>query len=139
MYCTLEDILQAIGENTVAKMSNDSTPTVIDKDVVNTLIANSTELINGYLRGRYALPLENSHKILNQINIELVKYDLYKRREQVTDRMQEYRRELLTTLSNIQKGVITLDEGTAESRPSAVSYTKSKGVFTDILIKYRNL
>ena len=139
VYCTLDDILQAVGINAVAKLSNDNNPAIVEDSVVNNLIKNNSELIDGYLRGRYALPLINQHQILNQINIDLVKYDLYKRREQVTDRMQESRKELLAILSNIQKGVITLDEGNAETRPSAVSYTKTSGVFDGIIKQFRNL
>ncbi len=139
MYCSIEDILQSMDERLVAQLTNDSNPNSIDIDILQGIIDANIEFINGYLRGRYPLPLSNQHLILKQLAVELVKYDLYKRRDRLTDRIIEQRKDAINTLQNIQKGNITLNEGSGENRPSAIGYTNNDSVFKSILTKYKNM
>jgi len=139
MYCTVEHIISAMDERLVAQLSNDVNPSQINIDVLENIINTNNEIIDGYLRGRYPLPFNKSIPILTEIAIQLVKYDLYRRRDKVTQLLQDSRKEVINTLINIQKGIITLDVGTSETRPTAYAVTAKSGIFDNALNKFNSM
>lgn len=138
MYCTLEDILQVMDEKLVAQLSNDANPQQIDVSIVQIFIEQNSTLINGYLRGRYPLPLKGDLQLIRQIAVDLVKFDLYSRRDKISDRLSELRKECLSKLEKIQKGIITLEVKDGE-QPIPIRYTEHPPIFEDMLIGYRNM
>lgn len=129
MYCTNQDIVDDLTEKVVAQLSNDEEPNIVNEEIVGKYISESSQLIEGYLRGRYKLPLANEQAILKKICVDLVKYELYKRRGKVFDNIQNLYKDGIATLEKIQKGMITLDEGTAETRPGFFLVSERKPVF----------
>jgi len=129
MYCTIQDIIDDLTENVVAQLSNDIEPNVINREIVNKYIIDATQIIDGYLRGRYKLPLINEHSILKKICVDIVKYELYKRRGKIFDNIQDLYKDGIATLEKIQKGIITLNEGTTETRPSFYLVSEREPVF----------
>lgn len=129
MYCTVQDIVDDLTEKVVAQLSNDEEPNVVNDEIVSKYISDVTQIIDGYLRGRYELPIINEHSILKKICIDIVKYELYKRRGKVFDNIQNFYKDGIATLEKIQKGMITLNEGTAESRPGFFLVSERKPVF----------
>lgn len=117
MYCDVQDIKDDLTEKVVAQLSNDENPNVVNEEIVSKYISESTQLIDGFLRSRYGLPLENEHSIIKKVCVDIVKYELYKRRGKVFDNIQNLYKDGIATLEKIQKGMIILDEGTAETRP----------------------
>jgi phage gp36-like protein len=80
------------------------------------------------LRSRYPLPLAGEHSILQKVCIDLVKYELYKRRGKVFDSIQNLYKDGISTLEKIQRGMISLDEGTPETRPGFFLVSNRKPV-----------
>lgn len=117
MYCDVQDIKDDLTEKVVAQLSNDENPNVVNEEIVRKYISESTQLIDGFLRSRYSLPLEKEHSIIKKVCVDVVKYELYKRRGKVFDNIQNLYKDGISTLEKIQKGMIILDEGTAETRP----------------------
>lgn len=131
-YCTIENITSAMTESVVAQLSNDSTPSEVDEDVVNALIADASDLIDSFLRGRYSLPLSKSHTIIENICVDLVRYELYRRRGQTHEDIRSFHAHAHALLTKIQRGEIKLDEGDADERPRRY-YTNTKtSVMTNI-------
>jgi len=131
-YCTIANITSALTESVVAQLSNDTTPSEVDETVVNALIADASDLIDTFLRGRYPLPLSNSHAIIENICVELVRYELYRRRGQAHEDIRNFHAQAQMLLTKIQRGEIKLDEGDADKRPRRY-YTNTKGsVMTNI-------
>jgi phage gp36-like protein len=58
MYCTTADVVQEMSERLVAQSSDDVNGTSVNVAVVEDLIQKSTNDIDDYLRGRYALPID---------------------------------------------------------------------------------
>lgn len=133
MYCTVNDIITALSVSEVARLSNDTNGATVDSDNVETAIAASTTIINGYLRGRYSLPLTNSHPELNKICINLTIPALYERRGQITELTKSLKIEAFRMLEHLQSGKIQLDEGEPESRPKYHYYVKKPDVYNNKL------
>ena len=129
MYCSIQDIKDDLTEKVVAQLSNDENPNLVNEEIVNKYISESSQLIEGFLRSRYELPLSNEHAILKKVCIDIVKYELYKRRGKVFDNIQNLYKDGIATLEKIQKGMITLDEGTAETRPGFFLVSNREPVF----------
>ncbi len=137
MYCDVQDIKDDLTEKVVAQLSNDENPNVINEEIVSKYISESTQLIDGFLRSRYGLPLENEHSIIKKVCVDIVKYELYKRRGKVFDNIQNLYKDGISTLEKIQKGMIILDEGTAETRPGFFLVSERKPVIDkEILENY---
>lgn len=128
MYCNIQDIKEDLTEKVVAQLSNDDNPNLVNEEIVSKYISESSQLIEGFLRSRYELPLRNEHAILKKVCIDIVKYELYKRRGKVFDNIQNLYKDGISTLEKIQKGMITLDEGTAETRPGFFLVSERKPV-----------
>lgn len=137
MYCDVQDIKDDLTDKVVAQLSNDENPNVVNEEIVSKYISESTQLIDGFLRSRYGLPLENEHSIIKKVCIDIVKYELYKRRGKVFDNIQNLYKDGISTLEKIQKGMIILDEGTAETRPGFFLVSDRKPVIDkEILENY---
>ena len=137
MYCNVQDIKDDLTEKVVAQLSNDENPNEVNEEIVSKYISESTQFIDGFLRSRYGLPLEKEHSIIKKVCIDIVKYELYKRRGKVFDNIQNLYKDGMTTLEKIQKGMIILDEGTPETRPGFFLVSDRKPVIDkDILENY---
>jgi len=116
-YCVLADITNRISEETVIQLSDDGNLGVVDQAVVDGAIADAGELIDGYLRGRYILPLDPVPGLVRALSLDLAVYGLYSRRasfevpEPVTDRYKN----AVKLLSEIQKGNVTLGSAGVET------------------------
>lgn len=137
MYCSIQDIKDDLTEKVVAQLSNDENPNLVNEEIVSKYISESTQLIDGFLRSRYSLPLEKEHSIIKKVCIDVVKYELYKRRGKVFDNIQNLYKDGISTLEKIQKGMIILDEGIAETRPGFFLVSDRKPVIDkEILENY---
>ena len=134
-YCTIEDLKKKLSEAEIARLSNDVTPTVIEETVVDELIDSNTEIIDGYIRGRYPLEEVATNSILKNICIQLTIVDLYDRRNKVKlpENLIRTRTDQFNHLKSIQRGEMTLDIEDSENRPKFFAVTSPAQVFTDDL------
>jgi phage gp36-like protein len=130
MYLSAEYLINILTEKAVAQLTDDVNGETINTDLINLIIANQSELIDNYLRGRYLLPLKNQHYILQSVCFELVKYELYKRRNAINDNAKANYKQAIQLLDDISTGKIILNEDNAKQ---SFSYTKEKSVYTNDL------
>lgn len=118
-YCTIDDIEKQTSTPTLIQLTSDNGCETVDRVVAEEAILYSSALINGYLRGRYSLPLDTQFPLLRIIAIDLSIYRLYSRRMQneIPEVIENAYKNSITTLRDIQKGVITLqtDDSTVDS------------------------
>ena len=127
MYCTIDNVTDKMTKELVAQLSNDETAKTIDFDVVNVYIDSATDIINGYLRGRYNLPLSGTHTLLKDIAVEIVRFNLIGRRDTPNDFEKKLYDDAITTLKDIARGVIQLDDGGSNTdKPVTILATKHK-------------
>lgn len=109
-YCTIEDIETQTSTPTLIQLSSDNGQEEVNRVVVEEAIIYSSTLIDGYLRGRYSLPLDAHFPLLRILAIDLSIYRLYSRRmrNEMPEVIQKNYDNAISTLRDIQKGVITL-------------------------------
>ncbi len=124
MYCSLENIQNQTSFNTLVQLTNDDyTQNTIDTIVVEEAIIYSSTLIDGYLRGRYNLPLDTPISLLKTIAVDLCIYRLYSRRttNEMPQTIFDNYKNSIKTLEGIRRGIIKLtDEDSTTIKESPV-------------------
>ena len=111
-YCTAEDIEIQLGKEPLIQLTNDNCEqNTIDTVVCEEAILYSSTLIDGYLRGRYNLPLNTHFPLLRVVAMDLSIYRLYSRRimTEIPEVVCDAYKNATKTLENLQKGIITLE------------------------------
>ena len=144
MYCTLDDIEKHTSTPTLIQLTSDDGQDEIDKTVVEESILYSSALIDGYLRGRYSLPLDICFPLLRVLAVDLSVYRLYSRRMQneMPEVIDSAYKNAIATLRDIQKGVISLqsENDTFESAGFNVDeYRTNKSIIDKLFNKERML
>ena len=80
MYITREDVAAAVSLAELVQLSNDEGYGEPDWQIVDRAIAYACELADGYLMGRYALPLETAPSILRHLCTDIARHWLHQRR-----------------------------------------------------------
>ncbi len=110
-YCTQTDIQnKRIPEETLIQLTDDVGVGVVDPGVVSEAIAEADDLIDGYLRGRYQLPLASVPKVLGGLSASIAAFKLYGRRPEfgTPEHVVKAHDAALKTLDKIQKGAVRL-------------------------------
>ena len=110
MYCQIEDIQKFVDNHTLIQLTDDNQTGEVDSVVVEEAIIYSETLIDGYLRGRYSLPLALSPKMITYVALDLSIYRLYSRRlsTDMPESINEKYKNAIKTLDKIQKGIVSL-------------------------------
>lgn len=88
MYCTRADLITRFGEAEIVQLSDRAHSGAIDDAVVSQAIADAAAEIDGYLAGRYPLPLTDIPPLLNLYACDIARYRLFEdgAYEQVVER-----------------------------------------------------
>ncbi|WP_321367590.1 DUF1320 domain-containing protein [uncultured Desulfuromusa sp.] len=110
-YTTQDDIIKRrIPEDDLIQLTDDNDLGGVDAAVVASVISEADELIDGYLRQRYDLPLASVPGFIAGIAIDLCAYSLYQRQPHVEtpESIIAGRRDALALLKQIQRGDLDL-------------------------------
>lgn len=135
-YCTHTDIRQAIPELTLIQLSNDDPAAEqANESVIEDGVRQAEELVDGYLRGRYVLPLEPVPTVLRDAVVYLTRHWLYQRRPEgaIPDAVKDSRRDTIKLLESIRDGVVTLGmpSGQATPEPGEIRVRARRQQFSD--------
>ena len=123
-YCTQDDIQNSgIPEDDLIQLTDDNDQGVVDAAVVAKAISRADEMIDGYLRSRYDMPLNPVPGMINLLAIDLAIYFIYGHRPHIDtpDRIVTAFNNAKSDLKNIQNGTMQLGvDGTDESMGLAV-------------------
>lgn len=142
-YCTIDDIKNIVPEADLVDLTDDSDTGSINENVVNSAIEDADSLINGYLRSRYTLPLDEVPNILKSISVELTRYNLYQRRAgaNMPESLEKNYANRIKILKDIQAGSFSLgvekpadDIKVSESEKFYCNKTASDRVFNSTLL-----
>jgi phage gp36-like protein len=116
-YCSLDDIKKAIPEQNLIQLTDDAGEGVIDDVKIDDAIAYAGQLIDGYLRGRYTVPLQPVPELVKRLAVDLAVFHLYSRRFELDmpQTMVDRRKEIIRLLEQIQQGKVLLGIETADS------------------------
>jgi phage gp36-like protein len=138
MYCTSDDILGVIPEQELMQLSDDTVPPfMVNTAVVAQAISQATSLINGYIGGRYQLPLVTVPELVTTIALDISVYKLYLRRKKraLPEGVKTGYDDAMKQLRDVQAGKLSL--GVDQSGVTAavvsgdgVDYVRGYPVFT---------
>jgi phage gp36-like protein len=135
-YSTLDDIKAHIPEENLIQLTDDENLGTINQTRIDEAIEYADEIINGYLRGRYTLPLSPVPGLITKLSVDLAIFHLYSRRlelEMPESMMQRYKN-AIKLLEQIQRGLITLgvdSDVTPEPGEYKTSKTSNDRIFTE--------
>lgn len=141
-YCTIEDIETQTSTPTLIQLTSDDGQEVVDRVVAQEAILYSSTLIDGYLRGRYTLPLDAHFPLLRILAIDLSIHRLYSRRmrDEMPEVIENNYKNAISTLKDIQKGVISLqseNDSLETAGFNAEEYKTNKDIIDRLFGKHR--
>ena len=107
MYITREDVAAAVSLAELVQLSNDEGYGEPDWQIVDRAIAYACELADGYLMGRYALPLETAPSILRHLCTDIARHWLHQRRINAA----EFPKPLQAAYDNAVKLLVQIRDG----------------------------
>lgn len=145
-YCTLDDLKLVIPARTLAQLSNDTPPaTEPNLEVIERAVTTAEETVDGYLRSRYELPLQQVPTVVRDLTVNIARHGLYARRPDGKDDLppavvRSYKA-AMDMLVAIQKGLLSIGVATsqaAQPEPGKmrVKRSGSRRFSSDFLDKY---
>lgn len=118
-YATLQDLIDRNGEAELIQLSDRAEPPAgeVDAAIVDKALADAGEVVDGYLQGRYRLPLDPVPAMLTHLACDLARYRLHG--DLVTEKVKENHAAALKTLREIATGVIRLQAAGVEAAAGA--------------------
>lgn len=115
-YCTIDDIEIHLSTSTLIQLTSDDGQETVNRDIADEAILYSSALIDGYLRGRYTLPLNVHFPLLRILAIDISIHRLYSRRmrNEMPEVIENNYKNAIATLRDIQKGIVSLQAETSE-------------------------
>jgi phage gp36-like protein len=105
-YATQQDLSDRFGADELAGLTDRAGSGEIDAAVVARALSDATELVNGYLAKRYALPLSVAPDRLTGLVCDLARYALYT--VDPPDVVKDRRKDAIAWLRDIAAGVVLL-------------------------------
>lgn len=117
-YATLQDLIDRFSEDEIIRLSDRAdVPTgEVDAAVVAQALDDASDLIDGYLAGRYRLPMEEAPALLGQICSDIARYKLY--RDMPTETVAQRNKDALSHLKMIAEGKVVLQVAGIETPDS---------------------
>jgi phage gp36-like protein len=139
-YCSASDITAVIANDDLVQLTNDLGGDTVDNAKITDAISYVDNLIDGYIRGRYDLPLASIPDELKYLAIDLVVYRLYSRRmytnppESITERKND----AMKQLKDIQAGRFNLGVESSEAFSDPALKTNKTAVISSTNKKYNS-
>ena len=133
-YCTQADLIERFGAAEITQLSDRAGLGTLDSAVIDGAIADADAEIDGYLSGRYALPLANAPAVMSRLACDISRYYLFG--HDVTDLVKERYDQAIAYLVKIATGVIGLgpeDPGPDSGTASVQSDTRAFAVGMELL------
>lgn len=130
-YSSLADLINASNEEVIIQLTDDEGTESVNTDRVLSAIKTADDLIDGYIRGRYNVPLTESVGIIKTISVDVAIYKLHERRLEtdMPDSLVNRYKNALKMLEQIQKGVLTLGIATISETSGAGGTVSGGGDF----------
>lgn len=105
-YATQDDMIDRFGMPEILQRTDRNRTGAIDAAVLNRALADADARIDGYLSGRYQVPLTVVPHLIVGIACDLARYALYD--DIVTDGVKKRNDDAIKLLESISKGIVGL-------------------------------
>lgn len=123
-YATVSDLVKLLPEETLVGLTDDDDLGVINDEIVESALETATVTIDGYLAGRYRLPLDPVPKIVTSLCVDLAGHLLFIRRDQNSVHWETRQKNAIRFLEQLADGRLTL----GISEPSGTGDRETLGV-----------
>lgn len=141
-YCTRADIEALVSAETLRQLTDDSQAGDVDDSIVDACIASADASIDGYLRGRYTVPLATVPvpRVVLDISRDLAVYDLFSRKGEggVPEIYLSRKNDAKKQLKDIAEGILVLEVATPDAQLGvsiAVDKTDDDRVFSPTVLQ----
>lgn len=120
-YASQDDLVKRFGEEMLTQLTDRAEPPAgaIDAAVVAKALTDTDAQIDGYLLGRYLLPLASTPDLIVDLAQAIAIYKLH--RDSVADKIRDDYTDALKTLREISSGTIRLNVAGVEPASSGAS------------------
>ena len=120
MYIGADDLTAAMGKMELVQLTNDNARgTEPDAQVIDAAVRYACDLVDGYLRGRYVLPLAETPTVLQPLCINIARHFLHSRRINRADfpkPLETAYNATIKTLESIRDGKIHIGVDTLDKQ-----------------------
>lgn len=113
MYCNQQDLVNRFGERELVQLTDkEGDQNIIVTAVASQAIEDACATVDGYLSGRYTLPMANVPNIINRITCDIARYYLY---DDVLDEQHQAairHKHAMDFLNKVSTGAISLKTNT---------------------------
>ncbi|RZF83712.1 DUF1320 domain-containing protein [Pseudoalteromonas sp. CO325X] len=106
MYCTKQALIDRFGESELTDLTDRQLQGAIDDAVLDQAIADAQATIDGYLGGRYQLPLTTVPPIITSLACNIARFNLYD--EQAPDQVNKRYDDAIGYLKSVRDGKTSL-------------------------------
>lgn len=124
-YASQADLVDRYGEDALIDLTDRADPPAgaIDAGVVTRALDDTDALIDGYLKGRYKLPLASPPPLLRDLAEQIAIYKLH--RNQAADKIANDYQGALKVLAQIAAGTVRLDVAGVEPEASGTAQVRT--------------
>ncbi len=108
MYCTKGDILDMLEEDKLEQLTDDEYAGAVNDARVDKAIADACGVVDGYLGGRYRLPLAIVPPIISKCAADIAIYNLFSRRMGPPEDRRDRYKDAVALLTRVASGSISL-------------------------------
>ncbi len=107
-YCDKADLLEQLDERELVQLTDDDGLGVVDPGVIESAITDAGGEIDGYLGGRYPVPLDPVPAIIRKLAVDIAIYNLHARRLGPPEHREARYRNAIRFLEKVASGRIGL-------------------------------
>lgn len=123
-YCTKQDLFDRFGDKEIIRLTDRSHQGVLDETVLDGAIADAGAEIDGYLAGRYRLPLASVPVLLQRIACTMVRFYLHT--VAAPEDVRKGYDDAVRTLKGISRGEIALGLDAVGAKQPSLGGVESK-------------
>jgi len=130
MYCTQNDLVARFGEDDLIELTDkDGSQNAIVSSVIEQAINDAGATINGYIGGRYRLPLSATPEVLTRMCCDIARYYLYDDVLDAEHQAAKRYKDAISYLKDVAKGVVQLgiDDGSNKATTNNTATMLSAG------------
>ena len=105
-YATKEDLIERFGEDEIVQLTDELQQGEVDDLKLSRALGDADADINGYLSGRYTMPLASTPPIVQRLACEIARYHLYNKA--APEAVETRYKDAIRTLEGIAKGLLSL-------------------------------
>lgn len=144
LYCTPTDLIDRYGLTELVQVAAEPGGTVLDTAKATRACEDAGDMVDGYLRQRYVLPLTNVPSLLKRLACAIARHDLHLGGDrQPTEQVINERNQAVAFLKDVQAGKADLGLAPAGGVPAeagTILFTPGiRGFDEDTLRDYREL